>query len=175
MFNVKKIIPLAFLLERESFSLQELSNQLINLTKKAKIKQEVPVASMVCQKESNGENYYILSVSSNRIYNKKNPTAHSEMLALQKACHKKKTERLVDCILLTTLEPCLMCSGAIILSRLKSVYFIASSHKSPGLRWIINESRKKKIRLNHHPLLYQINEKEKEYQQILSSFFKERR
>jgi len=51
------------------------------------------------------------------------PTLHAEIVAIRKACEKLGDWRLSDCDLYVTLEPCVMCSGAIINSRMKSVYF----------------------------------------------------
>ena len=51
------------------------------------------------------------------------PTLHAEIVAIRKACEKLGDWRLLDCDLYVTLEPCVMCSGAIINSRMKSVYF----------------------------------------------------
>lgn len=51
------------------------------------------------------------------------PTLHAEIVAIRKACEKISDWRLTDCDLYVTLEPCVMCSGAIINSRMRSVYF----------------------------------------------------
>lgn len=51
------------------------------------------------------------------------PTLHAEIVAIRKACEKLSDWRLSDCDLYVTLEPCVMCSGAIINSRMRSVYF----------------------------------------------------
>ncbi len=51
------------------------------------------------------------------------PTLHAEIVAIRKACELLKDWRLTDCDLYVTLEPCVMCSGAIINSRMRSVYF----------------------------------------------------
>ena len=60
---------------------------------------------------------------------KQNAIAHAEVLAIQKACKKLDSWRLVDCDLYVTLEPCTMCSGAIIQSRIRKVYFGAYDPK----------------------------------------------
>ena len=135
---------------------------------------EVPIASMVCEQNTQGK-YHIIGTGFNRVCGKEDPTAHGEMLALRSASRKKKTERLEDCILLTTLEPCLMCSGAVILARLKSVYYLTASHKGPGLAWLLEEAQKKRIQINHQPCLFHLKEKELEYQKLLCGFFQERR
>jgi tRNA(Arg) A34 adenosine deaminase TadA len=57
------------------------------------------------------------------------PTAHAEMLAIRAAARAKNNERLVDCDLYVTLEPCAMCAGAISHARLRRLYFAASDPK----------------------------------------------
>lgn len=56
-------------------------------------------------------------------------TAHAEIIAIQKACKKLDSWRLDDCDLYVTLEPCIMCAGAIINARIKKVYFGAAEPK----------------------------------------------
>ncbi len=74
---------------------------------------EIPVGAVVIQRT--GE---ILATSQNRKQRDQNPTAHAEMLAIQIACQKTGHWRLNECILYVTLEPCPMCTGAIIQARL---------------------------------------------------------
>ena len=66
-----------------------------------------------------------------KAYNKKEKnniaTYHAEILAINKACKKLKTWHLDDCILYTTMEPCIMCSGAIIQSRIKKIVYSISN------------------------------------------------
>lgn len=67
-----------------------------------------------------------------KAYNKKNrtnnATHHAEMLAISKACKKLNTWRLNDCDIYITLEPCNMCMGAIVESRIKNVYYLLNSN-----------------------------------------------
>ena len=60
------------------------------------------------------------------------PTLHAEIVAIRKACEKLHDWRLTDCDLYVTLEPCVMCSGAIINSRMRSVYFGAYDKEYGG-------------------------------------------
>ena len=79
-----------------------------------KSKVEVPVgAVIVC----NGK---VLSMAHNSNVKTKLSTNHAEILAINKACKKLKTNKLVDCDIYITKEPCLMCMGAIIGSRIKN-------------------------------------------------------
>ena len=81
--------------------------------KKAEEQGEVPIGAVVVDKDGNviGEGY-------NRRELDEDATQHAEMIAIRQACKKLNSWRLVDCSLFITLEPCPMCSGAIINSRL---------------------------------------------------------
>jgi tRNA(adenine34) deaminase len=87
--------------------------------KKAFKKNEVPIG---CVLVKDGK---IISKAHNLVEKKQNATLHAEMLCIQKATKKIENFRLIDCVLYTTLEPCLMCAGAILLSRIKKVVFAA--------------------------------------------------
>ena len=84
--------------------------------KKAEREGEVPIGSAIFL---NGK---LISKAHNLRESKKRSTAHAEILAIEKACKKLKSWRLEQCEIYVTLEPCLMCLGAIINSRIKKVY-----------------------------------------------------
>lgn len=92
--------------------------------KKAQNEGEIPVGAVIVFK-----NNAIVSCS-NRVYRDKDPTAHAEILAIRKASQILKTERLTQCDLFVTLEPCTMCVGAISLARIRRLYYAASSEKT---------------------------------------------
>jgi tRNA(adenine34) deaminase len=85
---------------------------------------EVPVGAAVVA--ADGE---VLAVAGNRTLELKDPTAHAEVLAIREAAHKLGSERLVDCDLYVTLEPCAMCAAAISFARIRRVYFGAGDEK----------------------------------------------
>lgn len=105
--------------------------------KKAYKKNEVPIGCIIVK------NNKIIS----KAYNKKEKTnvvtKHAEIIAIEKACKKLKTWHLNDCILYTTVEPCLMCTGAIIQSRMKKVVYATENEKYGSLNKIVKESRSK--------------------------------
>ena len=85
---------------------------------------EVPVGAVVV--DANGS---ILARAGNRTLELRDPTAHAEVLALRAAAAALGSERLSDCDLYVTLEPCAMCAGAISFARIRRLYFGASDPK----------------------------------------------
>ena len=104
---------------------------------KAYKKNEVPIGCVIVK------NNKIIS----KAYNKKEKTnvvtKHAEIIAIEKACKKLKTWHLNDCILYTTVEPCLMCTGAIIQSRIKKVVYATENEKYGSLNKIVKENKSK--------------------------------
>ncbi len=84
---------------------------------------EVPVGCVVVK---NGE---VLATANNRTLRDRDPTAHAEVLALRGAAKKLESERLIDCDLYVTLEPCTMCASAISFARIRRLYFGAYDPK----------------------------------------------
>ena len=89
----------------------------IDLAKKAARKDEVPVGAVIVR------NNKIIAKACNLRETKKNPLAHAELLAINKAAKRMKGWRLLGCTLYVTLEPCSMCAGAIINARVEEVVF----------------------------------------------------
>ena len=85
---------------------------------------EVPVGAVIADKLGN-----ILAAAGNRTLRDHDPTAHAEMIVIRQAAAKLGSERLVDCDLYATLEPCAMCAGAISFARIRRLYFAASDEK----------------------------------------------
>ncbi len=86
-------------------------------------KDEVPVGAVVVFQDT------IIAQASNQTISRHDPTAHAEILALRQAARHLKNHRLKDCTLYVTLEPCPMCAGAMIHSRLKELIFAAYDEK----------------------------------------------
>ncbi len=137
----------------------------INEAKKAYKKNEVPVGAVIVK---NGK---IIAKAHNKKENKKISIYHAEILAIIKACKKLKTWRLDDCELYVTLEPCLMCAGAIIQSRITKLYFSITNEKFGYISSIDNILNKK----NNHKIQIQEGMYQKESQKLLISFFKNKR
>lgn len=115
----------------------------LDLAREAQRRNEVPVAAIVVQRGA------ILSAATNRTIRDQDPTAHAEILAIREASSKLDNWRLDDCTLYVTLEPCAMCAGAIVLSRLKRIVFGAWDDKA-GMGGSVGDLLRHSS-LNHRP------------------------
>ena len=100
--------------------------------KKAYKKLEIPVGAVIVK---DGE---IIARAHNIKEEKKDTTKHAEILAIQRASKKLETWRLNDCEMYVTLEPCHMCAGAIIQSRLKKIYIGTMDEKTGACGSVLN-------------------------------------
>ncbi|MBR1983613.1 MAG: tRNA adenosine(34) deaminase TadA [Clostridia bacterium] len=91
---------------------------------KAQKKDEVPIGAVIVLNDK------VIAKAHNLMEKKQLATSHAEILAINKACKKLKSWRLLDCEMYVTLEPCPMCAGAIANARMKKVYFGAYEPKS---------------------------------------------
>lgn len=94
----------------------------IKLAKKAYKNGDVPVGAVIVKDDK------IIAKAYNKKEKNKIATQHAEIMAIEKACKKLKTWYLNDCILYTTMEPCLMCTGAIIQSRLNTIIYATENN-----------------------------------------------
>ena len=122
---------------------------------------ETPVGAVIVQ---NGR---IIARGYNKRETKKNALMHAEITAIDKACKKLGGWRLLDCDIYVTLEPCPMCMGAIIQSRIKNVYFGAYDKKAGALGSVCDLSK-----ALPHKVGFSGGIMENECSQILSRFFK---
>lgn len=133
---------------------------------KALLKDEVPIGCVIVR-----DNKIIA-----RGYNKReltsDPTSHAEINAIRKACKKEKSWRLVGTTLYVTVEPCSMCAGAILWSRIDRVVYGAKDLKGGALGTTYNMYEIEG--LNHYPKVTS-GVLEKECSQIISSYFKSKR
>jgi len=133
--------------------------------KKAELENEVPVNTVVIYQDK------IIA----RAYNKREQMqsfhAHAEFLAMMKASKKIGSWRLEDCDVYVTMEPCQMCAGAMIQSRIKNLYYGAKDPKAGAVGSVFN--------LLEIPFNHQINVvsgmMEEESQELIKSFFKKLR
>ncbi|OIO34740.1 MAG: tRNA-specific adenosine deaminase [Candidatus Omnitrophica bacterium CG1_02_40_15] len=102
---------------------------------------EVPVGAVIAHK---GE---IIARAHNQIKMLKDPTAHAEIIAITQAANFLQNERLLDCTMYSTLEPCSMCAGAMVLSRIKDLIYAAKDPKTGAHESVFRILDNKK--LNH--------------------------
>ena len=133
---------------------------------KAYEEDEVPVGAVVVYEGR------IIARGHNQIERFKDPTAHAEMIALTSATNYLGVKWLKEATLYVTIEPCSMCSGALVLSRVKSIVFGADDPKAGACGSVINIVNHKK--LNHRVKVTKGILKE-ESSSLLKSFFKNKR
>jgi len=132
----------------------------------AKQKGEVPVGAVVVKHNE------IIGQGHNQCITQHDPSLHAEMVAIRQASLTLSNYRLPDTTLYVTLEPCAMCAGLIIHSRIKTLVFATSDSKTGAAGSVINVLEHDKF--NHNVELKQ-GYLGKECSHMLSSFFKERR
>jgi tRNA(adenine34) deaminase len=133
----------------------------------AAARDEVPVGAVVV--DAKGD---IIARAGNRTLELKDPTGHAEIYALREAAQKIGSERLNECDIYVTLEPCSMCAAAISFARIRRVYFGASDEKSGGVEHGVRFFHQPSC--HHRPDVYSgIGEEQSKF--LLQSFFKERR
>jgi tRNA(adenine34) deaminase len=110
-----------------AFPLPDPMRHALDIAKQVEALGEVPVGAVVVR---NGE---IIATGGNRTRAGNDPTAHAEIVAIRAACLALNTDRLNDCDLWVTLEPCAMCAGAIAQARIARLYYAASDPKGGGV------------------------------------------
>ena len=127
---------------------------------------EVPVGCVIVH---DGE---VVARAGNRTLRDRDPTAHAEVVAIRRAAAKLGTERLVDCDLYVTLEPCAMCAGAVSFARIRRLYFGAPDPKGGavdhGVKFFASDA------CHHKPEVYG-GIGEREAAMLLREFFAARR
>ena len=140
--------------------------QALKEAKKAYKKLEVPVGAVIVK---DGK---IIARAHNQKETKTDTTKHAEILAIQKASKKLESWRLIDCEMYVTLEPCSMCAGAIINSRIKKVYIGAKDEKTGAVGSVLNLFEDYTF---NHKVEFETGIMEKECKETLKKFFKELR
>jgi len=127
---------------------------------------EVPIGCVIVRDGG------VVAAAGNRTIGDRDPTAHAEVLAIREAATKLGSERLTDCDLYVTLEPCTMCAGAISFSRIRRLYYGATDPKGgavdSGVRFFASPT------CHHAPEVYS-GVGESVSAALLRDFFRERR
>ncbi|WP_332308264.1 tRNA adenosine(34) deaminase TadA [Desulfonatronovibrio magnus] len=129
---------------------------------------ETPVGAVLVDHSSKE----VISQAHNECVSKHDPTAHAEIVALRKAAQHRRNYRLKDTVLIVTLEPCIMCLGAIFHARISGLIFGARDHKAGAVisRLDIND-----LHWINHRIWYMDGILAHECSELLSSFFMEKR
>ena len=127
---------------------------------------EVPVGAVIVLNDE------IIGTGYNAMRSSADPTAHAEVMAIRAACSDKNEYRLPGSTLYTTLEPCALCAGAIVLARIARVVIAAKDPKSGAAGSVINVIPNQQ--LNHRPEI-EFGILEAESREMLQSFFREKR
>ena len=127
---------------------------------------EVPIGCVIVR------NYEVIATAGNLTLTRRDPTAHAEVLAIREAAERIGTERLTDCDMYVTLEPCTMCAGAISFARIRRLYYGAADPKGgaveSGVRFFTSPT------CHHVPDVYP-GIGERASAALLREFFRERR
>ena len=151
----------------EEFNKDEIyMKQALRQAEEAKDMDEVPVGAVIVYENR------IIAKAYNQVKMLKDPTAHAEMIAITQAANLLQNERLMDCDMYVTIEPCSMCAGALILARIRRLVFGVFDLKSGACGSVLNIA-------NHPKLNHKIEVKqgilEKECVLLLQDFFKDKR
>ncbi len=127
---------------------------------------EVPIGCVIVR---GGD---VVASAGNRTIAERDPTAHAEIVAIRRAAAKLRSERLDDCDLYVTLEPCAMCAGAIAFARIRRLYYGAADPKGGavenGVKFFASPA------CHHRPEVYG-GMAQAQASTLLKSFFQERR
>ena len=134
--------------------------------KKALKKGEVPIGAVVVLGDK------IIGRGYNQPITTRDPTAHAEIIALKEASNRLENYRLNEAIIYTTLEPCLMCAGALVHARIKKIIFAAQDIKS-GV--VVNNGGLIQSEFLNHKVSFEGGILEKEASKLLKDFFLEKR
>ena len=134
--------------------------------KKALKKGEVPIGAVVVLGDK------IIGRGYNQPITTRDPTAHAEIIALKEASNRLDNYRLNEAIIYTTLEPCFMCSGALVHARIKKIIFAAQDTKS-GV--VVNNGGLIQSEFLNHKVSFEGGILEKEASKLLKDFFLEKR
>lgn len=145
---------------------EKYMKEAIRQAKKAESIDEVPIGAVIVHDDK------IIARAHNLRESKQNAINHAEVIAIQKACKKIGSWRLEDCVLYVTLEPCPMCAGAILQSRISRVVYGASDPKGGCIESCMKMYEIKGF--NHYPKVTSGVLKE-ECSELLKNYFKQKR
>lgn len=140
--------------------------QALNLAMQAQAAGEVPVGAVIVQ------NNQLLAEGFNQPISRADATAHAEMIALQAACQTMHNYRLPGATMYVTLEPCIMCAGALVHARIERLVFAASEPKTGAAGSLLDVFSLANI---NHRLVCESGLLAEQSSQLLRDFFRQRR
>lgn len=143
----------------------DFMKEALRLARKAFEKDETPIGAVIVKDNE------IIASGRNAREEGRDVTLHAEISAIRSACEKLGSWRLDGCDLYVTLEPCIMCAGAIQQAKIRKVFFGAPEPKGGG---VISKAKILDIPLNHR-VLYEGNILAKESEELMKSFFSDLR
>ena len=162
-------LSIVFMCDGFSNYMERYERYMLEALKEAELaaqEDEVPIGCVVVKDDK------IISRAHNQRDKSHNPLGHAETLAIKKASEVLNDWQLVDCELYVTIEPCIMCAGAIIQSRIKKVVYGAPDLKGGAFGGSIDVMTANNI--NHHPEIIS-GVLEKECSEIIKDYFKSKR
>jgi tRNA(adenine34) deaminase len=138
----------------------------LRLARAAAVREEVPIGAVIV---ADGET---LAEAHNETIQRRDPTAHAELLAIHRALHRAGEDRLPFATLYVTLEPCAMCAGAIVLARIPHVVYGTADPKAGAAGSVLDVLAEPA--LNHRPTVL-AGVLEEECAALLRGFFAARR
>jgi len=151
---------------RESETDARWMRQALAAAEEARERGEVPVGTCIVAGEA------ILAVAGNRTRTDKDPTAHAEIVALREAAHKVGNYRLTDAVVYSTLEPCVMCAGALIQARVSRLVYGARDERAGAVQ---SRFRVCDTDFLNHRIDITAGMLEEECREIMQEFFRTRR
>lgn len=149
-------------MDKDAIYMQEALKEAI----KAKEKEEVPVGCVILYKDR------IVARAHNQVETLKDPTAHAEMIAITQAASALKSKWLQGALVYVTIEPCVMCVGALVLARIKQLVFGAKDSKTGACGSVFNIIKEKNL---NHRFKIKSGIMEKDCISLISEFFKKKR
>lgn len=137
----------------------------LHYAQKAAALEETPIGAVIVKEGR------VISYGYNLRESRQDVTLHAELIAIRKACRKLHSWRLDQCDLYVTLEPCVMCAGAIQQARIRTVYFGATDPKGGG---VVSKASVLDLPLNHK-VIYEGGILAEESRALLQVFFADRR
>ncbi len=145
---------------------EEFMGKALSLAEEAYRQDEIPIGAVIVKDGG------IISTGFNKNRIKKDPTLHAEIIAIKNAAEYLNNERLIDCDLYVTKEPCAMCSGAIVHSRIRRVIISAEDSRYGACGTVFDVCGN--IKMNHVPEI-KFGVLREESSSLLKKFFYEKR